>query len=175
MYYDNGLCPAEYSAGQCGFSVSGSGSGSSQTRTQAAFALFDPLSAVIDDWDYANGNGTRFNVSISSELFNNFVSAGAATWEGPGLIRIGGGILIRVVAIGAGSVVLTGIAAGTVAYLGYQLYQSYQERQSQASQAADVRTAEAAYAEKCGKEFPRDLRGRRTTRLRPMRRTMTDN
>ena len=53
--------------------------------------------------------------------------------------------MIRVAVIGLGPVVLTGVAARTVAYFGYQLYQTYN---------ASIREFEEAirrYERKCGR------------------------
>jgi hypothetical protein len=118
--YDNGFCPAQYSAWECYGEESGGdifGRGS-QSGVPQVWLVFDPLSGVIDDWDYANKLGTAFNISLSDDFFQGFVASGGAVLTNRGVYEIGG-ILVRVVVTAAGSpVVITVAGLGTAAYIG---------------------------------------------------------
>jgi hypothetical protein len=99
----------------------------SVSPTMRAWEIFDPLTGIIDDWDYANQYGTAFNVTISGELFNSMVLGGAAVWETAGVIRIGG-VLVRVVvtagAIASSPVVMTAVGVAAAATIGYLIYKA---------------------------------------------------
>jgi hypothetical protein len=48
----------------------------SVSPTMQARALFDPLTDIIDDWDYANQSGSKFNITVSSDTVNSLQSSG---------------------------------------------------------------------------------------------------
>jgi RHS repeat-associated protein len=91
VVYDNGFCPAQYSAWECYGEESGGdifGRGS-QSGVPQVWLVFDPLSGVIDDWDYANKLGTAFNISLSDDFFQGFVASGGAVLTNRGVYEIG--------------------------------------------------------------------------------------
>jgi RHS repeat-associated protein len=93
-----------------GFTVAYGGYGASKSRLQQVWEAFDPLTGVIEDWDYANQYGTRFDITLSVDRFaQGFLPQLAGAGAAGGVILIGGGPVTWTVTV-TGAIVLGGVA-----------------------------------------------------------------
>jgi hypothetical protein len=124
-----------------GSSIQFSGGPGLQTRTQQVAAIFEPLAGIIEDWDYANRQGTAFNVALSTELFGWMTSSGTAVMTQPGVYVIGG-FLVRIVvtaaAVAGSPVVMTIAGVGAAAAVGYTIYMAGRDLRQVRNAAREV-------------------------------------
>ncbi|MEZ5403660.1 MAG: RHS repeat-associated core domain-containing protein [Bryobacteraceae bacterium] len=83
---------------------------------------FEALSEVIEDWDYADEQGRRFNVTLTPEATQSLLRSGfLAVGAGGALILTGAALPeIAVVVTVTGAVILTGLTIYAIQHLGQQ-------------------------------------------------------
>jgi RHS repeat-associated protein len=125
-----------------GFTIAYGQYGASKSRLRQVRDAFEGLGGLIEDWDYANDSGTRFNITLSAETFMT------AFW--PQLAGAGAG---GVVLLGGGPVTWTVTVTGAIIISGVVLWQTgvLQDILSKASKSARQLI-------ECSNQYARDLK-----------------